>query len=91
MVLSYEIKGYLTMFPLTRILTLAAVGALVALTATSIPAHADELAQDLGPAAQQQRAQTYEAFKLGVANDHDRFATKVDLQQEPEQTKMITK
>jgi hypothetical protein len=49
------------------------------------------LAQNPGPAAQQQRAQTYEAFKLGVANDHDRFATKVDLQQEPEQTKMITK
>jgi hypothetical protein len=49
MVLSYEIKGYLTMFPLTRILTLAAVGALVALTATSIPVRADELAQNLGP------------------------------------------
>jgi hypothetical protein len=91
MVLSYEIKGYLTMFPLTRILTLAAVGALVALTATSIPVRADELAQNLGPAAQLQRAQTYEAFKLGVATGHDRFATKVDLQQEPEQTKMITK
>jgi hypothetical protein len=34
------------MFPLTRILSLAAAGALVALT---IPAHADELAQNLGP------------------------------------------
>jgi hypothetical protein len=45
MVLSYEIKGCLTMFPLTRILTLAAVGALVALTATSIPVRADELDQ----------------------------------------------
>ena len=37
------------MFPLTRIPTLAAVGALVALTATSIPVRADELAQNLGP------------------------------------------
>jgi hypothetical protein len=37
------------MFPLTRILSLAAVGALVALTAASIPARADELAQNLGP------------------------------------------
>jgi len=37
------------MFPLTRILSLAAVGALVALTAGSIPARADELAQNLGP------------------------------------------
>jgi hypothetical protein len=79
------------MFPLTRILRLAAVGSVFALTAASIPAHADELAQNLGPAAQQQRAQPYEAFKLGVANGHDRFATKVDLQKEPEQTKKITK
>ena len=37
------------MFPLTRIPSLAAVGALVALTAGSIPARADELAQNLGP------------------------------------------
>ena len=27
----------------------------------------------------------------GLKNGHDRFATKVILQQEPEQTKMITK
>lgn len=68
-------------------LKLAAAGALIVLTA---PASSDELGVNVD-AAQQQRAQTYEAFKLGVANDHDRFATKVDLQQEPEQTKMITK
>ena len=37
------------MFPFTRILSLAAAGALVAFTAASIPAHADELAQNLGP------------------------------------------
>jgi hypothetical protein len=37
------------MFPLTRLLSLAAAGALVALTAASIPARADELAQNLGP------------------------------------------
>jgi hypothetical protein len=39
------------MYPLTRIwvLTFAAAGALVALTATSAPARADELSQNLGP------------------------------------------
>lgn len=37
------------MFPLTRILSLAAAVALIALTAASIPARADELAQNLGP------------------------------------------
>ena len=68
-------------------LKLAAAAALIVLTA---PASSDELGVNVD-AAQQQRAQTYEAFKLGVANGHDRFATKVDLQQEPEQTKMITK
>ena len=68
-------------------LKLAAAVALIVLTA---PASSDELGVNVD-AAQQQRAQTYEAFKLGVANDHDRFATKVDLQHEPEQTKMITK
>jgi hypothetical protein len=47
--LEQPLKGDLAMFPLTRILSLAAVGALVALTAASIPAHADELAQNLGP------------------------------------------
>ena len=36
------------MFPLTRILSLAAAGALVALTAGSIPARADDSAQNLG-------------------------------------------
>jgi hypothetical protein len=37
------------MFPLTRILSLAAVGAISALIAVSLPAHADELTQNLGP------------------------------------------
>jgi hypothetical protein len=37
------------MFPLTRILSLAAAGAFVVLSADSIPAGADELAQNLGP------------------------------------------
>ena len=37
------------MFPLTRILSLAAAGALAAFTAASISARADELAQNLGP------------------------------------------
>jgi hypothetical protein len=68
-------------------LKLAAAGALIVFTA---PASSDELGVNVD-AAQQQHAQTYEAFKLGVENDHDRFATKVIPQQEPEQTKMITK
>ena len=37
------------MFPITRILRLAAAGALVALTAACSPAHADDLAQNPGP------------------------------------------
>jgi hypothetical protein len=37
------------MFPLTRMLSLGAAIALVALTAVSLPARADELSQNLGP------------------------------------------
>ena len=37
------------MFPLTGSLSLAAAGAILALTAASMPARADELAQNLGP------------------------------------------
>ena len=38
------------MFPLSRnFLKFAAAGALVALTAVSTPAHADEMVQNLGP------------------------------------------
>ena len=37
------------MLPLTRSLSLAAAGTIVALTAASIPTGADELAQNLGP------------------------------------------
>jgi len=46
-----KLEGDRTMYPLTRIrfLRFAAAGALVALTAASTPARADELAQNLGP------------------------------------------
>src|SRR3990170_7122431 len=46
-----KLEGDRTMYPLTRIrfLRFAAAGALVALTATSTPARADELIQNLGP------------------------------------------
>ena len=37
------------MFPLARILSLAAASALLALTAVNISAHAEELVQNLGP------------------------------------------
>ena len=37
------------MFPLTRNLSLAVAGALIALTAVGPPARADELTQNLGP------------------------------------------
>ena len=37
------------MFPLARILSLAAASGLVALTAVNISAHAEELSQNLGP------------------------------------------
>jgi hypothetical protein len=69
-------------------LTIAAAVALAILTA-SVPASSNELVTNLGPDIAS-RAQPYKAFD-GVKNDHDRFATKVDPPQEPEQTKMITK
>jgi hypothetical protein len=43
------------MLPLTRILCLAAASVLVALTATSIPAHAKDLDQSLGSVGHQER------------------------------------
>jgi hypothetical protein len=50
MILSCYSEGGSTMFPLSRnFLKFAAAGALVALTATSTPARADELIQNLGP------------------------------------------
>jgi hypothetical protein len=50
MSLSSHSKGDSTMFPLSRnFLKFAAAGALVALTAASTPARADELIQNLGP------------------------------------------
>jgi hypothetical protein len=84
------------MFSLTRNLSLTmAAAAVLAILTASVPASSDERVVNLGTCrpgctAQQQRAQTYEAFK-GVKNDHDRFATKVDPPQEPEQTKLITR
>jgi hypothetical protein len=69
-------------------LKLAAAGALVILMA-AVPASSDERAANLDT-AQGQPAQTDATFK-GVKDGHDRFATKVYLPQEPEQTKMITK
>ena len=52
MVLSNRnLKRDLTMFPLTGSLSLAAAGAILALATASIPARADELAQNLGPLA----------------------------------------
>ena len=79
------------MFSLTRnlFLTLAAAVALAILTA-GVPASGDERVVNLGSQTAQQRALPYKAID-GLKNDHDRFATKVIPQQEPEQTKMITK
>ena len=80
------------MFSLTRnlFLTLAAAVALAIVTA-SIPASSYDRMVNLGSqSAQQQRAMPYKAID-GLKNNHDRFATKVDPPQEPEQTKMITK
>jgi hypothetical protein len=50
MILSSHAKGDSTMFPLSRnFLKFAAASAIVALTAVSTPARADELVQNLGP------------------------------------------
>ena len=50
MILSSHSRGDSTMFPLSRnFLKFAAAGALVALTAVSTPARADEMVQNLGP------------------------------------------
>ena len=79
------------MFSLTRNLSLTmAAAAVLAILTASVPASSDELVVNLGPDTAQQQRAAYEAFK-GVKNDHDRFATKVDPPQEPEQTKMITR
>jgi hypothetical protein len=53
------------MFPLTRILSLAAAGALVA--PASIPARADELAQNLGPVGPHQPILTTVGSKRVIA------------------------
>lgn len=47
--LKMVLSDHLRESPLTRILSLAAAGAFIAFTADGIPAHADELAQNLGP------------------------------------------
>ena len=69
-------------------LTMAAAMALAILTA-SFPASSYERVVNLGQ-QQQQRALPHKAID-GLKNGHDRFATKVDPPQEPEQTKMITR
>ena len=55
------------MFPLTRSLSLAAAGAIVALTAASIPARADELAQNLGPVGPREPILTWVGSKRVIA------------------------
>jgi hypothetical protein len=55
------------MFPLTRSLTLAAAGAIVALTVASIPARADELAQNLGPVGPREPILTWVGSKRVIA------------------------
>ena len=55
------------MFPLTRSLSLAAAGAIVALTAANIPARADELAQNLGPVGPREPILTWVGSKRVIA------------------------
>jgi hypothetical protein len=55
------------MFPLTGSLSLAAAGAILALTAASIPARADELAQNLGPVAPREAILTWVGSKRIIA------------------------
>ena len=60
------------MFPLARMLSLAAASALVALTAVSLSAGADELPQNLGPVGPHQpilhhvaRSHQFESWAVG--------------------------
>ena len=79
------------MFSLTCKLSLMMAAAVVLATLTaSVPASSYERVVNLGPQTAQQRALPYKAID-GLKNDHDRFATKVDPPQEPEQSKMITR
>ena len=55
------------MFPLTRSLSLAAAGAVLALAAPSIPARADELAQNLGPVGPREALLTWVGSKRVIA------------------------
>ena len=55
------------MFPLTRSLSLAAAGVVVALTAASIPARVDELAQNLGPVGPREPILTWVGSKRVIA------------------------
>ena len=55
------------MFPLTRSLSLAAAGAVFALAAASIPARADELAQNLGPVGPREPLLTWVGSKRVIA------------------------
>ena len=55
------------MFPLTRSLSLAAASAVLALAAASIPARADELAQNLGPVGPREPILTWVGSKRVIA------------------------
>ena len=55
------------MFPLTRRLRLAAASAVLALTAASIPARGDELAQNLGPVGPREPILTWIGTKRIIA------------------------
>src|SRR6476619_8412879 len=73
-------RGDSTMFPLTRSLSLAAAGAVLALTAASIPARADELAQNLGPVGPRESILTWVGSKRVIAfyqPDNGNFAVHV--------------
>ena len=62
-----KLEGDTTMFPLTRSLSLAAAGAVLALAAPSIPARADELAQNLGPVGPREPLLTWVGSKRVIA------------------------
>jgi hypothetical protein len=55
------------MFPLSRILSFAAAGALIALTVASTPARADELVQNLGPVGPREPILTWVGSKRVIA------------------------
>lgn len=68
------------MFPFSRILSLAAAGALVAFTAASLPARADDLVDNLGPVGPHEPILAWSGSKRVIAfyePDSDKCATHV--------------